>query len=310
VADTLCQQRKRDGEPQEQQTDSGPSRGKHGEESLHAEQSALVSSGGVAHSRIVRGIPFGRSASLVGRVITNVRPRLLRIAARVAYKISEPDLRNGSNIVSTTPHDGVIRIMTADDHQLLREGIAAVLSDQADMTLIGEAGSGREAIETFRRLRPDVTLMDLRMPDISGIEAICAIRAEFPNARIIVLTTYAGDVQAAAALKAGAAGYLLKGLVRKELIETIRAVHAGKRRVPAEIATEIAEHVADDALTERETEVLRRVAAGKSNKLIAVELNISEGTVKTHMKSILPKLDASDRTHAVMIALKRGILDL
>jgi DNA-binding NarL/FixJ family response regulator len=193
---------------------------------------------------------------------------------------------------------------------LLREGIAAVLDGQADMKLVGEAGNGREAIDSFRRLRPDVTLMDLRMPDMSGIEAIIAIRAEFPQARIIVLTTYAGDAQAAAALKAGACGYLLKNLVRKELLETIRAVHSGKRRVPPEIAMEIAEHVADDALTERELEVLRGVAAGKSNKLIAAELDISEGTVKTHMKSILPKLDASDRTHAVMIALKRGILDL
>jgi DNA-binding NarL/FixJ family response regulator len=203
-----------------------------------------------------------------------------------------------------------IRILTVDDHQLLREGIAAVLEGQPDMVLIGQASNGREAIESFRQHRPDVTLMDLRMPDMSGIEAITAIRAEFPNARIIVLTTYAGDVQAAGALKAGASGYLLKNLVRKELLETIRVVHAGRRRVPPEIATEIAEHVADDALTEREIEVLRRVAAGKSNKVIAAELDISEGTVKTHMKSILPKLDASDRTHAVMIALKRGILDV
>lgn len=212
--------------------------------------------------------------------------------------------------MSTAQHSGVIRILTVDDHQLLREGIAAVLETQEDMTLIGQAGNGYEAIESFRRLRPDVTLMDLRMPDMSGIDAISAIRREFANARIIVLTTYAGDAQAAAALKAGAAGYLLKNLVRKELIETIRAVHAGKRRVPPEIATEIAEHVADDALSAREIEVLRRVAAGKSNKVIAAELDISEGTVKTHMKSILPKLDASDRTHAVMIALKRGILDI
>jgi DNA-binding NarL/FixJ family response regulator len=203
-----------------------------------------------------------------------------------------------------------IRILSVDDHQLLREGIAAVLESQEDMTLVAQASNGREAVESFRRLRPDVTLMDLRMPDMSGIEAIRAIRAEFPDARIIVLTTYAGDAQAAAALKAGAVGYLLKNLVRKELLETIRIVHSGKRRVPPEIATEIAEHVADDALTEREIDVLRRVAAGKSNKLIAAELDISEGTVKTHMKSILPKLDASDRTHAVMIALKRGILDL
>lgn len=178
------------------------------------------------------------------------------------------------------------------------------------MSVVGQAGSGQEAIESFRRLRPDVTLMDLRMPDMNGIEAISAIRSEFPDARIIVLTTYAGDVQAAAALKAGAAGYLLKNLMRKELIETIRTVHAGKRHVPVEIATEIAEHVADDALTMREIEVLRRVAAGKSNKLVAAELDISEGTVNTHMKNILPKLDASDRTHAVIIALRRGILEL
>jgi len=204
----------------------------------------------------------------------------------------------------------MIRIFAVDDHQLLLEGIAAVLSEQPNMALVGQAGSGQEAIEGFRRLRPDVTLMDLRMPDMSGIQAIAAIRAEFPSARIIVLTTYPGDAQAAAALRAGAAGYLLKSLVRKELIETIRAVHAGKRRILPEIAAEIAEHVADDALTERELEVLRRVAAGKSNKLIAAELDISEGTVKTHMKSILPKLDASDRTHAVTIAIKRGILDI
>ena len=211
---------------------------------------------------------------------------------------------------NSTPHLGVIRILTVDDHQLLREGIVAVLETQDDMRVVGQAGSGQEAIESFRRLRPHITLMDLRMPDMSGIKAISVIRTEFPNARIVVLTTYAGDVQAAAALKAGAAGYLLKNLVRKELIETIRTVHAGKRRVPVEIAAEIAEHVADDDLTEREIEVLRRVAAGKSNKLVAAELDISEGTVKTHMKSILPKLDATDRTHAVMIALKRGILDL
>jgi DNA-binding NarL/FixJ family response regulator len=205
---------------------------------------------------------------------------------------------------------GPIRILTVDDHLLLREGIAAVLASQPDMPIVGEATNGHEAIESFRRLRPDITLMDLRMPDMNGHEAIIAIRAEFPGARIIVLTTYAGDAQAAAALKAGASGYMLKNLVRKELIETIRAVHAGKRRVPPEIATEIAEHVADDALSPREIEVLRGVAGGKSNKLIAAELDISEGTVKTHMKNILPKLDASDRTHAVIIAMKRGILDL
>jgi len=208
-------------------------------------------------------------------------------------------------------HKGqIIRILTVDDHLLLREGIAAVLEAQSDMVLVGEASNGREAIDRFRQLRPDVTLMDLRMPDMNGIDAITAICREFRNARIIVLSTYAGDVQAAAALRAGASGYLLKNLVRTELLDTIRAIHAGKRRVPPEIATEIAEHVADDSLTERETEILKCVAAGKSNKLIAAELNISDGTVKTHMKSILPKLNASDRTHAVTIALKRGILDL
>jgi DNA-binding NarL/FixJ family response regulator len=212
--------------------------------------------------------------------------------------------------MTTSRPPETIRILTVDDHLLLREGIAAVLASQQDMAIVGQASNGQEAIESFRRQRPDITLMDLRMPDMNGLEAITAIRAEFPSARIIVLTTYAGDVQAAAALRAGAAGYMLKNLVRKELIETIRAVHAGKRRVLPEIATGIAEHVADDTLSVREVEVLRGVAEGKSNKMIATELEISEATVKTHMKNILPKLDASDRTHAVIIALKRGILDL
>jgi DNA-binding NarL/FixJ family response regulator len=206
--------------------------------------------------------------------------------------------------------DRPIRILSVDDHLLLREGIAAVLEDQADMTLVGQAANGRDAIEAFRQHRPDVTLMDLRMPDMSGIKAIAAIRAEFPSARIIVLTTYAGDVQAVEALRAGASGYLLKNMLRKELLQTIRAIHSGRRHVPAEIALEIAQHAVDDALTEREVEVLQRVAAGKSNKLIAAELSISESTIKAHMKSILPKLDAASRTHAVMIALKRGILDV
>jgi DNA-binding NarL/FixJ family response regulator len=203
-----------------------------------------------------------------------------------------------------------IRVLSVDDHLLLREGITAVIEEQPDMTLVAEAASGQEALAAFRQHQPDVTLMDLKMPDMSGIKAIAAIRAEFPPARIIVLTTYAGDVQAVEALKAGALGYLLKNMLRKELIEAIRAVHAGKRYLPAEIAMEIAEHAVDEALTEREVEILKRVAAGKSNKLIAAEFAISESTVKTHMKSILPKLDASGRTHAVMIALKRGILDV
>jgi len=197
-----------------------------------------------------------------------------------------------------------------DDHPLLREGIAAVIEGQPDMALVAEATNGLEAIEAFRKHRPDVALMDLRMPDMNGIEAIRAIRTEFPTARIVVLTTYAGDVQALGALKAGASGYLLKSMLRKDLLDTIRLVHAGKRRIPPEIASQIAEHAADDALTEREIDVLRRVGSGNSNKQIAAQLEISEGTVKAHMKSILPKLGAQDRTHAVMIAVKRGILDV
>jgi len=178
------------------------------------------------------------------------------------------------------------------------------------MELVGEASNGEEAIASFRRHLPDVTLMDLRLADMSGIEAIKAIRTEFPAARIIVLTTYDGDAQALAALRAGAAGYLLKRALRTELLDTIRAVHLGKRRIPPDVATGIAEHAADDALSAREIAVLQRVAAGKSNKLIAAELGISESTVNAHMKSILPKLGASDRTHAVMIAVKRGILEI
>ena len=203
-----------------------------------------------------------------------------------------------------------IGILAVDDHPLLREGLASAIAGAPDMKLLGEAASGREAVERFRQLRPDVTLMDLRMEEMGGLQAITAIRTEFPGARIIVLTTYEGDAQALSALKAGAAGYLLKSALRKDLLDTIRAVHAGQRRIPPAIAAEIAEHLADDALSEREIEILRRVAAGKSNKLIAFELQISENTVKAHMRSILPKLAASDRTHAVTIALKRGILDL
>jgi DNA-binding NarL/FixJ family response regulator len=202
-----------------------------------------------------------------------------------------------------------IKVLAVDDHPLLREGIAAVIVGEPDIELVAEGTSGQEAIDLFRVHRPDVTLMDLQMPGINGIDAIMAIRSEFPNARFIVLTTYQGDVQALRALKAGAAGYLLKNMLRKELLETIRIVHSGKRRIPPEIAAELADHVTDDSLSEREVEVLRRVATGNSNKVIASQLNVSEATVKGHMKSILEKLGANDRTHAVTIALKRGFID-
>ncbi len=203
-----------------------------------------------------------------------------------------------------------IRILTADDHALLRAGIASLVDIEPDMELVAQASTGREAIEQFRRHRPDITLMDLQMPDISGIEAIIAIRGEFPDARIIVLTTYAGDVQVARALKAGARGYLLKGNVHTDLLETIRAVHAGKKRVPPEVATELAMHTAEDELSERELEVLKLIAKGNANKEIAAQLSIREDTVKSHVGNILDKLDANDRTHAVTIGLKRGIIEL
>jgi DNA-binding NarL/FixJ family response regulator len=202
-----------------------------------------------------------------------------------------------------------IKVMTVDDHPLLREGIAAVLQGEPDILLVGEAANGAEAMEKFRLYRPDVTLMDLQMPGMNGIDTITAIRREYANSRFIILTTYQGDVQALRALKAGASGYLLKSMLRKELLDTIRSVHAGRRCIPAEIAAELADHVTDDALTEREVEVLRKVAMGNSNKIIASQLNVSEATVKGHMKSILSKLGASDRTHAVTIAMKRGFID-
>ena len=204
----------------------------------------------------------------------------------------------------------MIRILSVDDHPLLREGIAALVASQSDMKLVAEASTGREALEQFRKHRPDLTLMDLEMPDMNGIEAMIAICAEFPEARIIVLTTYKGDVQVLRALKAGARAYLLKGLLRKELLETIRAVHAGKKRISPEVAAQLADHVADDTLTAREIEVLRLIAAGDANKLIANQLSITEETVKSHVGNILSKLGANDRTHAVTIGLKRGIIEL
>jgi DNA-binding NarL/FixJ family response regulator len=203
-----------------------------------------------------------------------------------------------------------IRILCVDDHPLLREGVTALLASQPDMTLIAEASNGREAIEQFRRHRPDVTLMDLQMPEVNGLDAMIAICAEFPPARIIVLTTYVGDVQVMRALKAGARAYLLKSLLRKELLETIRVVHAGQKRILPEVAAELAEHATDGSLSAREIEVLRLISGGNANKEIAVQLYITEETVKGHIKNILAKLGANDRTHAVTIGLKRGIIDL
>ena len=206
--------------------------------------------------------------------------------------------------------DRRIRILVVDDHPMLREGIAAAIARQSDMILVGEAMNGREAIESFRATRPDVTLMDLQMPDVDGVEAITAIRAEYPAARIIVLTTYKGDVQALRALKAGARGFLLKSAVRKEMVEAIRSVHAGRTVILPEVAQQIAEHAAADALSEREVEVLQCVALGAANKQVAHQLGLSEETVKVHMKHILEKLHASDRTNAVTIGLGRGIIEL
>lgn len=209
-----------------------------------------------------------------------------------------------------SPGQKLIRILAVDDHALLRKGIRALIGAESDMQLAAEACTGREAIEEFRKHRPDVTLMDVQMPDMTGIEAIIAIRSEFPDARIIVLSTYSGDVQVSRALKAGARAYLLKTNVNKDLLSTIRAVHAGQKRVPAEIAAGLAEHTGEDTLTEREIGILRLIAAGNANKEIAAQLDLAEDTVKRHVTNILSKLRANDRTHAVTIGLKRGIIDL
>jgi DNA-binding NarL/FixJ family response regulator len=202
-----------------------------------------------------------------------------------------------------------IKVLCVDDHPLVRDGIAFAIQQHSDMELVGEANNGIDAVVAFRKYRPDVTLMDLRMPQMNGIDATTAIRGEFPNARIVILTTYSGDIQASRAIKVGAVGYLLKGMFRTELINTIRRVHAGQRHIPPQIASEIAEHFIADALSAREIEVLRCVADGCANKIIADRLFITEDTVKGHMKNILAKLQANDRTHAVTIAMKRGFLD-
>ena len=204
----------------------------------------------------------------------------------------------------------MIGVLSVDDHPLLREGIAALVNAESDMKLVAEASNGSEAVEKFRLHRPDVTLMDLQMPALNGIDAIIGIRSEFPNARILVLTTYEGDVQILRALKAGARAYILKGHVHRELLDTIRAVHSGQKRIPSEVAAELADHATEDALSTREIDVLRLIASGNANKEIACQLSITEETVKSHVTHILAKLGANDRTHAVTLALKRGIIEL
>jgi DNA-binding NarL/FixJ family response regulator len=203
-----------------------------------------------------------------------------------------------------------IRIMTVDDHSLVRQGIAGLVAIHSDMTVVAEAANGREAIQQFRAHHPDVTLMDLQMPDMGGLDAIIAIRGEFPEARIIVLTTYAGDVQALRAIKAGARAYLLKSSMHKELLDTVRAVHSGKKFLSPEVSFQLAEHATDDALTPAEIRVLRLIADGNANKEIAAQLSLTEETVKGQVRNILSKLGAKDRTHAAMIGLKRGIIEL
>jgi DNA-binding NarL/FixJ family response regulator len=203
-----------------------------------------------------------------------------------------------------------IRILSVDDHPLLREGIAAVISSQPDMVLVSQAASGAEAIQQYRNHRPDITLMDLRLPDLSGIDAVIAIRAEFPEARIVMLTTFEGDVEVRRALAAGARGYVLKNMPPSELVQVIRQVHAGKKRIPSELAAELAEHVSDDNLTAREVEVLAQIGGGNRNRDIAEKLRISEETVKVHVKHIMEKLGAKDRTQAITIAMRRGIIQL
>jgi DNA-binding NarL/FixJ family response regulator len=203
-----------------------------------------------------------------------------------------------------------VRVMSVDDHPLLREGIAAIINNEADMTMVAQASGGREAFQCYRDHRPDVTLMDLRLPDISGIDAMIAIRNEFPEARVVMLTTFEGDVEIHRALAAGARGYLLKNMPPKELVAIIRQVHAGKKRIPTEVAANLADHVSDEPLTDRERDVLRHVAQGNRNRDIAGLLSIAEDTVKVHMKHIMEKLGANDRTEAVAIAVRRGIIEL
>jgi DNA-binding NarL/FixJ family response regulator len=222
------------------------------------------------------------------------------IVKRTGCKRGEPVMTNANRI----------RVLSVDDHPLIREGVAAVINSQSDMSLVGSVSTGREAIGTFRTLRPEVTLMDLRLPDLSGIDVISAIRSEYPDARVIVLTTFAGDIEVQRVLKAGARGYLLKSMPPQQMLDAIRQVHAGKKVVPPEIAAGLAEHLGDEALSQREVEVLQQVAAGRRNRDIGAKLFIAEETVKVHVKHIMGKLHAIDRTQSVAIAARRGIIQL
>ena len=224
-------------------------------------------------------------------------------AGHLAFQKNQPKMEKMSD-------QPTIRVLSVDDHPLLREGIATIINSQSDMLLVGLASSGTEAIQKFREHKPDVTLMDLRLPDLSGIDAMIAIRTEFPEARIIMLTTFEGDAEIQRALKAGARGYMLKSMPPRELLEGIRQVHAGKKRVPPEIAAQLAEHMSDESLTPREVDVLRHIAGGNRNRDIAELLFISEETVKVHIKHIMDKLGANDRTQAITIAVRRGIIQL